>query len=80
MVGVQRCWGEPRVAYRDENGAVRSVPLSWTDRKPPDMFVEVSAGRSILHPEDLKSLVHLVRAAKKRNNGEEKPFDVQKEM
>ena len=80
MVGVQRCWGEPRVAYRDENGAVRSVPLSWTDRKPPDMFKEVSAGRSILHLADLSGLVHLVRSVKKRNNGEEKPFDVQKEM
>jgi hypothetical protein len=68
------------VAYRDENGAVRSVPLSWTDRKPSNMFLEVSAGRSILHPQDLSSLVHLVRSVKKRNNGEEKPFDVQKEM
>jgi len=80
MVGVQRCWGEPRVAYRDENGAVRSVPLSWTDRKPSDMFLEVSAGRSILHPGDLGSLVRLVRSLKKRENGKEESRDGQEEM
>ena len=53
------------MAYRDENGVVRPVPLSWTDRKPTDMFLEVSAGRSILHLEDLSSFMHLVRSVQR---------------
>jgi hypothetical protein len=31
IISIQQCWGEGRVRYRDEKGAIRSVPISWTD-------------------------------------------------
>ena len=62
MIAVQHCWGEPRVSYRTGNGSSRSVAISWTSLKTPDMFLEVSAGRSIVHPKDLRNLLQLVRS------------------
>ncbi len=53
LLAVQHWWGEGRVSYRDEAGSVRMVALSWTDRKAPDMFCEQSAGRSVLHVDDI---------------------------
>jgi len=60
ILTVQQCWGEGRVSYRDEKGSVRSVPLSWTDQKEPDMFVEQSAGRSIVHINDIAGFRQLI--------------------
>jgi len=62
IVSIQQCWGEGRVRYRDEKGAIRSVPISWTDYKPYDMFLEQSAGRSIVHIKDLAGLKQLLRS------------------
>jgi hypothetical protein len=62
VLSIQQCWGEGRVSYRDEKGSVRSVPLSWTDRKEPDMFIEQSAGRSIVHIEDLAGIRQLMES------------------
>ena len=50
------------MSYRTGNGSSRSVAISWTSLKAPDMFLEVSAGRSIIHPKDLRSLQQLVRS------------------
>jgi len=50
------------VRYRDEKGAIRTVPISWTDHKPYDMFLEQSAGRSIVHVKDLDRLKYLIRS------------------
>ncbi len=59
------------MSYRDEAGSVRMVPLSWTDRKVPDMFCEQSAGRSVLHVDDIeawelfeRALIERIRAAR----------------
>ena len=62
IVSIQQCWGEGRVRYCDEKGAIRSVPISWTDHKPYDMFLEQSAGRSIVHIKDLAGFRHLIRS------------------
>ena len=64
VVSIQYCWGEQRVAYRDEIGSLRSVPISWTDRKPGDIFLEISAGRSIVHTEDLIGLKQFIQSLK----------------
>ncbi len=48
--------------YRDEKGTIRTVPTVWTDHKPYDMFLEQSAGRSIVHIKDLGGLMHLIRS------------------
>jgi hypothetical protein len=60
LLSVQHCWGEGRVSYRDEAGSVRMVPLSWTDRKAPDMFSEQSAGRSVMHIDDISGIRQLL--------------------
>ena len=62
VLSIQQCWGERRMSYQDEKGSVRSVPLSWTDRKEPDMFVEQSAGRSIVHIEDVTGIRGLMES------------------
>ena len=48
------------MSYRDEAGSVRMVPLSWTDRKAPDMFSEQSAGRSVVHIDDISGIRQLL--------------------
>ncbi len=50
--------------YRDKKGTIRTVPIAWTDHKPYDMFLEQSAGRSIVHIKDLAGLMHLIRLLK----------------
>jgi hypothetical protein len=75
VIAVQNCWGEPRVSYRTGNGLSRSVAISWTSLKASDMFLEVSAGRSIVHPKDLRSLQQLVRSLGVVNSVEEEPKD-----
>ena len=60
LISVQYCWGEGRVCYCDEKGSVRSVPISWTDKREPDLFVEQSAGRSIMHIGDITGLRQLM--------------------
>ncbi len=59
---IQHCWGEGRVSYRDPAGSVRTVPLSWTDRKRPDMFIEQSAGRSVVHIDDIGGMRQLLNS------------------
>ncbi|MBE3118758.1 MAG: hypothetical protein IMZ50_08385 [Candidatus Atribacteria bacterium] len=75
LISVQRCWGEPRVTYRNEDGTARTVPISWTTLEPPDLFLEVSAGRSIVHPKDLSSLQQLVRSLTVWKSTEDRPGD-----
>ena len=75
LISVQRCWGEPRVSYRNDDGTVRTVPISWTTLEPPDLFLEVSAGRSIVHHKDLSSLQQLVRSLTVWKSTEERPRD-----
>jgi len=62
ILAIRQCWGERRLSYSDEKGSVRSVPLSWTDRKEPDVFVEQSAGRSIVHIGDITGFRQLMES------------------
>ncbi len=50
--------------YRDEEGRVRSLPASWTTAGAVDPYVVLSAGRSVLHLQDLLALVETVRAVR----------------
>jgi hypothetical protein len=60
-VSYRRAWGEDRVAFCDAAGRLRSVPATWTDVAPPDLFVGLAAGRACFRVEDLLALVALVR-------------------
>jgi Family of unknown function (DUF5372) len=54
-------WGEPRVFFLDPaSGQLRSLPRSWTSLAPPDLFLQLAAGRAILRLTDLQVLVGLV--------------------
>lgn len=60
FIASRLSWGQWRVQYYDECGIVRSMPASWTSVAPIDPFIEVAAGRSPLHIEDLLALAELV--------------------
>jgi len=53
-------YGESRVYYRDRQGFLASLPISWTSAAPEDPLVVVSDGRSRLRVDDLIELVALV--------------------
>jgi hypothetical protein len=79
VVSIQKCWGEGRVRYCDERGTIRSIPTSWTDHKPYDMFLEQSAGRSIIHIKDIAELMQLIRSLQvkiRKEGGIRTPNDV----
>jgi len=60
FVALRQTWGEDRVFFLDDGGALRSLPTGWTDAAPPDVFVVVAAGRSACRPEDLLELAELI--------------------
>lgn len=61
LLAYRHNWGENRVMYRDGRGRVCSLPASWTSLAPPDPYVTVSAGRSLLRLDDLLTLVDVVQ-------------------
>ncbi len=62
-MGFAHTWGEHRVFFtKPDDQRVYSLPASWTDVEGPDVFVTVSAGRSLFRPEDLLALADLLDA------------------
>jgi len=68
VTSIQSCWGEQRIAYYDKKGAIRFIPITWTDKKPFDPFLEVSSGKSFLHNHDIKGLLGLLRSMRNQNS------------
>ncbi len=60
VVTVRENWGDRLVYYRERGERLGSIPSKWTDLRPPDPFVTISAGRSPFRLEDLLELVRLV--------------------
>ena len=60
LVALRQTWGEDRVFFYGENGAVCSLPVGWTDAAPADVFVTVAAGRAAFRVDDLVALSELV--------------------
>ena len=60
MLTVRQTWGEYRVFFYDEHGALKGLPASWTDAGSPDPFVTVAAGRAHFRLADLLVLVGLL--------------------
>ncbi len=48
--------------YRDGQGRGCSLPASWTNAAAADPYVVLSAGRSLLHLQDLLALVERLLA------------------
>jgi len=59
-VALRQPWGENRVWFLDEHDRLLSLPVGWTDAAPPDVFVELAAGRCPFRIDDLISLAGLL--------------------
>jgi hypothetical protein len=60
LVERRSAWGEERVYFYDDHGALGRLPAAWTSMALPDAFVEISAGRSHFRIEDLLNLTVLI--------------------
>ena len=60
IITYKQNWGEDRVSFYDQNDKLTSIPAQWTNVPPEDLFVKVSAGRSLFRAEDLISLRHVI--------------------
>ena len=60
LVAYRKCWGEHRVYFHDENGALVLLPAGWTDAVGCDPFVELAGGRAHFRPDDLLRLADLI--------------------
>jgi hypothetical protein len=69
LVVVRHNWAEARAYYHDENGALRSLSLEWTDLAPVDPFVDMSAGRALFRVTDLLELTQLVAVLDRETAG-----------
>ncbi len=69
LVVSKMLWGEERVTLEHPDESLHSVPVGWTDARPPDPYLEVGLGRSRFRVEDLLRLVDLVRGEARRDAG-----------
>jgi hypothetical protein len=60
FVAVQQTWRQDRVFFFGDDGALKSVPLSWTDVAEPDVFVVMAARRSPFRVDDLLALAEVI--------------------
>jgi hypothetical protein len=65
-------WGEDRVFYYDQAGALKSFLSNVTDLVPEDACGHVSAGRSAFRADDLLELRRLIdRRGRRDDTGKE---------
>lgn len=60
FVVSKQLWGEDRVTIQLADGSPLSVPVSWTDAIPADVYITVGGGRSQFRVEDLMVLADLL--------------------
>jgi len=59
-LSVRQTWGEYRVFYQDDAGALAALPTTWTNVAEIDPFVAVARGRSYCRPCDLLRLCDVI--------------------
>ena len=64
LLTVRQTWGEYRVFFYDEDGALKALPASWTDVAAPDPLVVLAKGRAHFRPADLLALVQLLESVR----------------
>jgi Family of unknown function (DUF5372) len=63
LLSQRFAWGEERIFFSDpQTHQVRSLPQAWTSLAPPDPFVVVAAGRTVLRFEDREPLNQMLKA------------------
>jgi hypothetical protein len=60
LVVCRHNWGDERVYYQNEAGALCSLPLAWTDLAPADPYVHLVAKQSAFRVTDLLELARLL--------------------
>ena len=60
FVAVQQTWRQDRVFFFGTDGAMQSLPRTWTDVADPDVFVMIAAGRSAFRVADLLALAGVI--------------------
>jgi YD repeat-containing protein len=68
LVTRKLAWGEDRVFYYDQAGALKSFLSNVTDLAPEDAFGRVSAGRSAFRADDLLELRRLIDRCGRRDD------------
>jgi hypothetical protein len=64
-VSVQQTWGEYRVFYADDDGALAAMPVNWTDVPEVDPFVTIGGGRAYCRLSDLLRLCAVIAEARR---------------
>jgi hypothetical protein len=57
---AKQLWGEDRVTVQHPDGGLWSVPVSWTDYRPPAPYLQVGRARARFRVEDLLTLAALL--------------------
>ncbi|MES9901183.1 MAG: DUF5372 family protein [Sedimenticola sp.] len=60
LLTLRQTWGEFRVFFYDDQGALKALPADWTDAGAVDPFVTLSAGQAHFRPADLLALIKLL--------------------
>jgi hypothetical protein len=62
LLAQRFAWGEERVFFADpQTQQIRSLPLAWTSLAPPDPFLVVAGGQTVLRLKDLQQLAQFLR-------------------
>jgi hypothetical protein len=62
LLSQRVAWGEERVFFPDpQTYEIRSLPLAWTSLAPPDPFLVVADGSTVLRLQDLQQLAQFLR-------------------
>ena len=62
LLGQRFAWGEERVFFVDpQTRQIRSLPLAWTSLAPPDPFLVIAAGHTVLRLQDAQQLAQFLR-------------------
>jgi Family of unknown function (DUF5372) len=62
LSGQRQAWGEPRIFFHDPpNPELRSIPVRWTSLAPPDPFLTMAQGRTLLRFLDAQRLSEVLR-------------------
>jgi Family of unknown function (DUF5372) len=65
LLSVRQTWGEYRVFYQDDAGALAALPTTWTDVAAVDPFVTIAQGRSYCRPFDLLRLCDVIAGGRR---------------
>jgi hypothetical protein len=62
LLGQRFAWGEERVFFVDpQTRQIRSLPLVWTSVAPPDPFMVIAAGHTVLRLKDAQQLAQFLQ-------------------